>query len=113
MNELRSADLSDAADRAQALRDRVASLPGAEDDPLKVRSELKWVCDALHLGAAVGIERLKTDSLGALPTAARSALRTRLMELIHGHRDLWLRSSRPGGLDYSVGYLQRVADALS
>ena len=113
LQDLRSADLGAAADRAEALRDRVASLPSVEDDHLRVRYELEWACDALRLGAQMGIERLETDSLAALPTASREALRARLVTLIEGHRDLWSFSSRPGGLDYSVGYLQRVADALS
>ena len=112
LNELHSADLTTAAEGARALRDRAASLECISHEHLRIRSELVWACDALRLGALLGIERLATESLAALPSASRGPLRARLVSLIQGHRDVWSLSSRPGGLDYSVGYLQRVADQL-
>ena len=88
-----------------------AAVPG---DGLSAR-EIRWVRDALALGARLGTERLSrgaSESAAELPAAVRRDLAARLAELIEEHRALWRRSSRPGGLDESTEALARAHRVL-
>jgi hypothetical protein len=42
----------------------------------------------------------------------RAALAALLEPLIAEHRSLWLQRSRPGGLDRSARWLERILEAL-
>ena len=96
-----------------------AELVGARSrraDADLLRAEMRWAADAMQLGADLGIARLDAGAgvpLGALPLATRQALAERFESLAHEQRTLWLRRDRPGGLDESLVWLERVRAALT
>ncbi len=76
--------------------------------------ELRWTADILALAADLGCLRLAAPQgvLAAIPGASRAELSARLRRLVTERRRLWLKTNRPGGLDYALGYLDRVVDRL-
>jgi hypothetical protein len=78
--------------------------------------------DALHIKelhhtlnvAGFAVERaiLRRTPGGITPKTQRQLL-DQINHIIQEYRDLWARRSRPGGLDESCGYFQRVADELT
>jgi len=84
------------------------------EDELAAR-ELLWVCDALEAGCRLGLARLdagKSAPLGAIPRPERRALGARIGALAEGLPELWLASSRSGGLHDSLSYLERPRSLL-
>lgn len=49
---------------------------------------------------------------GTLDPAVKRRLKEQLDHIIAEHRVLWLQRSRPGGLDHSCGYYQKILDGL-
>jgi len=77
--------------------------------------ELRWSAALLRFACDLGTARLTAADgrpLSALPASTRGALADALAPLIAEHRTLWLESSRPGGLDRSARWLERVLAAL-
>ncbi len=92
--------------------------PRLRDDAAAARlleRELRWSAALLRFACALGFERTLCGDgrpLQALPERARHALAERLAPLIAEHRCLWLERSRPGGLDRSARWLERILAAL-
>jgi hypothetical protein len=80
------------------LRQGVDGFDLQRDDAGQVAEELRWACDLLIAACDRG--------LGQLDAAT-------VHELTDRHRQLWLQRNRPGGLDDSVGRLNRLADAIA
>ncbi len=79
-----------------------------------LEDEVRWGGELVELLTRDAIGRLDGDgTVGAIPSAQRDDLRTRLGELIETYRTLWLRRNRPGGLDDSVSVLGRLDAAYS
>jgi hypothetical protein len=99
-----------------ALRLLSLSRPKAETEPsLVVARELTWAANLLRFACNLGFERLRVADgrpIGALPEDVRRQLAARLEPLITEHRALWLLRSRPGGLDRSARWLERILEAL-
>lgn len=83
-------------------------------EPRQLR-ELRWAAALLCFSCELGSARLLAgDSrpLSSLPAATRATLADDLAARIAEHRTLWLESSRPGGLERSARWLERVLAAL-
>lgn len=83
-------------------------------EPRQLR-ELRWAAALLCFSCDLGTTRLLAgDSrpVSSLPATTRSTLADDLAARIAEHRTLWLESSRPGGLDRSARWLERVLEAL-
>ncbi len=76
-------------------------------DALLAQRELAWVTHTLSFACLLGEWRLED-----LEGHQRAALAAVLEPLIAEHRSLWLERSRPGGLDRSARWLERVLAAL-
>jgi hypothetical protein len=77
--------------------------------------ELRAAAALLRFSCDLGRARLEAGDgrpLSALDARTRAALADDLAERIAEHRTLWLESSRPGGLDRSARWLERVLEAL-
>ena len=103
------AGLRQARNRIEDAAGRMASvrMEKAADGPL-ILEEYRWVAAALDLACRLGWERCRGGSLAdpsAIPEAARKPLAADLERLIAGHRQTWLRRSRPGGLADSCLHL--------
>jgi hypothetical protein len=75
-----------------------------------------WAAGLLETACDLGIARLRApagDPLEALPAKERRAISERLSASAREHRDLWLETSRPGGLEESVGWIEQVVARLS
>lgn len=100
------------AARLAAGSDRLRA--GSADAGL-VTDEMIWAAELLEVAARLGIARVEagdTGPLGAISPARREELAARLSSLTDEHRRLWLRRCRPGGLDRSAAWLERVRDLL-
>ena len=91
--------IDDVLDPAESLEDR----------------EVSWARSLMIFAARLGRLRLEAGSgvpLGGLSTNRRTQLARELEPLIAKHRSLWLERSRPGGLDRSARWLERILEAL-
>jgi len=82
---------------------------------LRVERELQWAGGLLRFACGLGFERLRAAEPGplqALPPRIRRELGERLEPLIAAYRALWLERSRPGGLERSARWLERIFEAL-
>jgi len=79
-----------------------------------LRDELLWIGGLLRVACLIGLERLRAggDDLGAIAADQRAALAAELAPLIEEHRRLWLARCRPGGLERSCAWLERVLALL-
>jgi len=100
------------AEAARRLADRLRAWKAPTDAAAAFRDELEWAASLLELGGRLAALRcLEPDrELHELDGAA--ALGGELAAAIARHRELWIRRSRPGGLERSCAVLQRVVDAL-
>jgi hypothetical protein len=72
---------------------------------------LRLAADLTHVAIDDARARLRGDgSLASIDAATRTALADRIDPLIERHRELWLRTNRPGGLDDSARWLTKVRD---
>ncbi len=77
--------------------------------------EMHWAADLLQTACDLGIARLRGSAgsdLADLPPKERRALAERFCSSAAAHRELWLETSRPGGLEESAGWIERVAAKL-
>jgi len=84
-------------------------------DPRSFADEGRAALDLLAFATRLGRARLTAAPgapLAALDPAVRAALADELRLRLEDHRRLWVRRSRPGGLDESLAWLRRVLDAL-
>ncbi|MBL8859900.1 MAG: family 20 glycosylhydrolase [Planctomycetes bacterium] len=97
------------------LRERVARIRSSRTDAALLADELRFVIDLLIFACDFGCARLAAAPGSAVPAIAlsvRRSLATRLRPLIAEHRRLWLVRERPGGLDESAAWLERVLALL-
>jgi len=88
--------------------------PPAMDGTLESR-ELSWASELLRFACMLGEARLEAGDgkpLCGLRPHARLRLANFLVPIIAEHRRLWLERSRPGGLDRSARWLERILEAL-
>lgn len=100
------------ADAAHALAERLRAYVAPTPATAAFRDELEWAARLLEVGARLAAARCGTPDRSLHELDAAEELATRLDALILRHRELWLRRSRPGGLERSVAVLQRVVAAL-
>ena len=77
---------------------------------------MRWAADLLATACDLGIARLRAPAgspLAGLPRKERRAIAERLSSSADAHRALWLETSRPGGLEESVGWIERVVAKLA
>lgn len=88
--------------------------PGTDEGVL-AQQELAWAAELLRFACSLGEWRLEAGAgrrLEELPEHRRTKLAEFLEPLIERHRELWLLRSRPGGLDRSARWLERILEAL-
>jgi len=101
---------SDECDDATARIDAGVALLGDRTD--HDAAGLRWGAELVQVAVDDARVRLAGDgTLAGSAPAARRELADRLDALIDRHRDLWLRTHRPGGLDDSVRWLAVARDA--
>jgi hypothetical protein len=79
------------------------------------QQELSWAAELLRFACFLGEWRLEAGEgrrLEELPAHRRAKLGEFLEPLIERHREIWLLRSRPGGLDRSARWLERILAAL-
>jgi hypothetical protein len=87
----------------------VLSLLGKADiqaeDARLVNEELCFTADLMAHATHLGRARFATPALAVsqIPTSVRKNLSAELAALINGYKELWLKRSRPGGLNQSLG----------
>lgn len=97
-----------------ALR-RLSDSPMQAPDAPWIRRELAWAAQATRFGARVAQERLEIGEhlpLSDLPSDVRKSLRRELDELAESLGPIWLRRSRPGGLEASIKRLTAIRPLL-
>ncbi|MEM9599268.1 MAG: hypothetical protein AAGD06_33675, partial [Acidobacteriota bacterium] len=80
-----------------------------------VEGEVRWMADALRLGARFARARLGSGEHlppATLPAPQRRALGRDFDGLLEALRPLWLARCRPGGLDATVTRWRRVKAML-
>lgn len=103
--------------RAVAARPRAAKAGpnsrGLEATALAER-EVRWVADILAFASELGLARLRAGErpLERLDGATRTRLAEALAPLTLEHHALWPLRSRPGGLERSARWLERILEAL-
>ncbi|MBK7643886.1 MAG: family 20 glycosylhydrolase [Planctomycetes bacterium] len=105
--------LLEALESIMLLRVRLEGRPAA---PRGAADELGWVAAMLAFACRLGVTRLAAPEgtpLEMLPQAERRRLARELEELVGTQRTLWLESSRPGGLEESIGWLTRPLALLA
>jgi len=78
--------------------------------------EMRWAGELLETACDLGIARLRApagSTLADLPSKERRPIAERLASSAEEHRALWLETSRPGGLEESVGWIERVVARLA
>lgn len=90
-----------------------AVAPPATNHPLA--QAITWVRDGLHLGAELGRARLTAGGGGVrdLPAAERRRLAARLEPWRRDYPEVWLSTSRSGGLSESVSPVEELLGALT
>lgn len=79
-------------------------------------AEMSWAADLLAFACELGLARLGTPAgapVQAIGEPERRRMASALRPLIARHRELWIESSRPGGLEESAGWLERVQSLLA
>ena len=68
-----------------------------------------------YADAGVDIDKANklVDTIGAIAKKSRAALAEELRPLIERHREIWLRRNRVGGLEDSVGRLEKTLRLLA
>lgn len=77
--------------------------------------ELLWIGKLLDFASELGVARVESGMdrpLTELHRSGRRRLAEQLAPLVVEHRALWLERSRPGGLDRSARWLERILVAL-
>lgn len=82
---------------------------------LQACRELQWCAKLLAFACELGRERLRSGretALGDLSRQCRRRLRAELRPLLAELTELWLTTSRPGGIEESMAPLARIASGL-
>lgn len=97
---------------AHALAERAREFDAPTSEAAAFRDELEWAARLLEVGARLAAARCRAPERALHELSEAAGLASQLDGAIERHRELWLRRSRPGGLERSVAVLQRVVDAL-
>lgn len=97
---------------ARELADRLQQWKAPDAQAAAFRDELEWAARSIAVGAELAKERCRTPQRSPSDLDRAAELATSLEACIERHRELWLRRSRPGGLERSSFVLQRAVDAL-
>ena len=85
----------------------------ARADASLLLAEMTWVARLQEAACQLGLARLRSGGpLEKIPAGERSRLAQTFHLLATDHRRLWLRRCRPGGLELSAEWLERLARAL-
>jgi len=98
------------------LRPRIERVRSRRPDASTLTSELRFACDLSMFACDFGRARLSTatgSAVSAISRSVRAGLATRLTDLIAEHRRLWSLRDRPGGLDESAAWLERIEILLA
>jgi hypothetical protein len=101
-------------ERAEARLTEVASRLGASrcgrDDAALLNAEFAMASDLMRHACRFGIARLTAPSgdVASIPGPSRAALATDLTRIVAEYRRVWLQRNRVGGLNDSVGRLERL-----
>ncbi len=109
LSKLTTAGLAATEERAQeiALRLRELTIRAGSDDPT---ADLLWTIQLTQWACRLGRSRLEAGhDVAAIPESKRQDLARELQALTRQQRTLWLRTSRPGGLEDSMARLERLA----
>ncbi len=112
---LNGAGLVRARDYLLARRPLVEKIRSRRDDAPLLMDELRWMIDVLVFACDFGLARLATPAGSATTTIeadARKTLSRRLRPIIAEHRRSWSLRDRPGGLNESTSWLERVLPLL-
>ena len=113
--DLRSENLTQAFDLTCHVGSALARSTPHSARSQRIHRELRWAAAMLRFLNTLGLWRLEAGPgipLTGLPAHRRNHLADLLEPLLSTHRELWLESSRPGGLARSARWLERVLDAL-
>lgn len=78
-----------------------------------VMRELRWAAGLMRFCCDLGLARFEHDGpLASMSREVRAGLADGLHPLLGEHRSLWLERSRPGGLERSARWLERILAAL-
>jgi hexosaminidase len=96
--------------------ERRVRLESRQPDAHGATDQLRWTAGMLAFACRFGLARLAAapgTPVSLLPHADRKRLARELEELVDQYRKLWNETSRPGGLDESIGWLTRPLAALA
>lgn len=113
---LESAGLVRAKSYLEARRPRIDAIRSRRADAETLASELRWIVDVLLFACEFGLARLATppgSAVSAIEATERARLAAVLAPLVIEHRRLWSLRDRPGGLDESSAWLERVLALLT
>ena len=103
-----------AADAVRATVARLGAVRSRRADAELLAREVRWVADALVAAAGLGAARLGAGgALDRIAAPERAELAATFRRLAETHGALWLARCRAGGLERSVRWLDRVAEALT
>jgi hypothetical protein len=100
-----------AIEHAREVSGRLALVRSLRADALLVVDEMRWLARSQEFAARLGLALLEAgagSAIRGLPAGSRAELGSLLGPLIEEHRRLWLQRSRPGGLERSLAWLERV-----
>jgi hypothetical protein len=115
MPDLAPDGLARALEYVEARRACLDDIAPTSGEARRSQLELRWAADVLSFACRFGSARLRTPPgapVTAIPERERVALARELEPLVLEHRSLWLARNRPGGLDESASWLERVVTAL-
>ncbi len=100
---------------ARALADELATTTAGSGSEQLWCDEMRWCAEFLHLGARLGLARLRGPTgapISDLPGHLRRGLKEQLEHLVADQRLLWLQRSRAGGLERALAHLVRLRTLL-
>jgi hypothetical protein len=117
LSTLTRVTLGDLADELRRLGQPLVGSEALQRD--QDLAEVRWAAHLMQFACSLGRARREASdaqsggqALRALPEPQRKRLAVELEPLIAEHRALWLERSRPGGLERSARWLERILAAL-
>ncbi len=84
-------------------------------DASLIQDEYRWLGDILRLSVKMGMARAQSgldQPVNAMSAVSRRAFTEEMRPLLDRFRDLWVKRSRPGGLEDGLSRFKRMLDAL-
>ena len=95
---------------------QIAAKEIQDEETILVVQEMRWVADVLLLSTDIWLDRLWIgvhNPLSLLPLQPKTEKAQRLDNLISRHKELWLKRSRPGGLEEGIKFLTMARDVMT